>query len=59
MGNSLNLNVIAEGVETQSQYDFLKSNNGDQVQGFLFCRPLPPDELVELLNKNHREMLNY
>jgi diguanylate cyclase (GGDEF)-like protein len=57
MGNSLNLNVIAEGVETQSQYDFLKFNNCDQVQGFLFCRPLPPDELIELLRKNHREML--
>jgi diguanylate cyclase (GGDEF)-like protein len=58
MGNSLNLNVIAEGVETQSQYDFLKINNCDQVQGFLFCRPLPPDELIELLRKNHREKLN-
>jgi diguanylate cyclase (GGDEF)-like protein/PAS domain S-box-containing protein len=57
MGNSLNLNVIAEGVETQSQFDFLKFNNCDQVQGFLFCRPLPPDELIELLRKNHREML--
>jgi len=58
MGNSLNLNVIAEGVETQSQYDFLKFNNCDQVQGFLFCRPLPPEELIELLRKNRREMLN-
>ena len=57
MGNSLNLNVIAEGVETQSQYDFLKFNNCDQVQGFLFYRPLPPDELTELLRKNHREKL--
>jgi EAL domain-containing protein (putative c-di-GMP-specific phosphodiesterase class I) len=57
MGNSLNLNVIAEGVETQSQYDFLKLNNCDQVQGFLFCRPLPPDELIELLHTNHRDML--
>ena len=57
MGNSLNLSVIAEGVETQSQYDFLKLNNCDQVQGFLFCRPLPPDELIELLHKNHREMV--
>jgi EAL domain-containing protein (putative c-di-GMP-specific phosphodiesterase class I) len=57
MGNSLNMNVIAEGVETQSQYDFLKLNNCDQVQGFLFSRPLPPDELIELLHKNHREML--
>lgn len=58
MGNSLNLNVIAEGVETQSQYDFLKNNNCDQVQGFLVCRPLPPDELIELLRTNRREMLN-
>jgi len=57
MGNSLNLNVIAEGVETQSQYDFLKFNNCDQVQGFLFCRPLPPAELIDLLHKNHREMV--
>lgn len=52
MGNSLNLNVIAEGVETQSQYDFLKFNNCDQVQGYLFCRPLPAEELVELLRQN-------
>jgi diguanylate cyclase (GGDEF)-like protein/PAS domain S-box-containing protein len=57
MGNSLNMSVIAEGVETQSQYDFLKLNNCDQVQGFLFCRPLPPDELMELLQSNHRDML--
>jgi len=57
MGSSLNLNVIAEGIETQSQYDFFKFNNCDQVQGFLFCRPLPPEELTELLRKNHRENL--
>jgi diguanylate cyclase (GGDEF)-like protein len=57
MGNSLKLNVIAEGVETQSQYDFLKFNNCDQVQGFLFCRPLPADELFELLRKNHHEQI--
>lgn len=52
MGNSLNLNVIAEGVETQAQYDFLRDNKCDQVQGYLFCRPLPPEELVGLLKKN-------
>jgi diguanylate cyclase (GGDEF)-like protein/PAS domain S-box-containing protein len=57
MGNSLNLNVIAEGVETQSQYDFLKINNCDQVQGYLFCRPLPAEELLELLRTNHREQI--
>lgn len=58
MGNSLKLNVIAEGVETQAQYDFLKENHCDQVQGFLFCRPLPPAELVELLKKNREELIN-
>jgi EAL domain-containing protein (putative c-di-GMP-specific phosphodiesterase class I) len=58
MGNSLKLNVIAEGVETQAQYDFLKENHCDQVQGFLFCRPLPPAELVELLKKNRDELIN-
>jgi diguanylate cyclase (GGDEF)-like protein/PAS domain S-box-containing protein len=55
MGNSLKLNVIAEGVETQAQYDFLRDNNCDQVQGYLFCRPLPPSELVELLKKNQQK----
>jgi diguanylate cyclase (GGDEF)-like protein/PAS domain S-box-containing protein len=57
MGNSLKLNVIAEGVETQSQYDFLKFNNCDQIQGFLFCRPLPADELFELLRTNQFEQI--
>jgi diguanylate cyclase (GGDEF)-like protein/PAS domain S-box-containing protein len=57
MGNSLKLNVIAEGVETQAQYDFLKENNCDQVQGYLFSRPLPAGEFTELLRNNHRPLL--
>ncbi|HIJ81503.1 MAG TPA: EAL domain-containing protein [Desulfuromonadales bacterium] len=52
MGNSLNLNVIAEGVETQAQYDFLKDNNCSQVQGFLFGHPLPSGEFLKLLRQN-------
>lgn len=56
MGNSLNLNVIAEGVETQEQYDFLKENNCGQVQGFLFSRPLPSDEFIAVLKKNIADM---
>lgn len=56
MGNSLNLNVIAEGVETQAQYDFLRDNNCDQVQGFLFSRPLPSDEIVEVLKINKEKL---
>lgn len=52
MGNSLNLNIIAEGVETQEQFNFLKENNCGQVQGYLFSHPLPSDEFVALLKQN-------
>ncbi len=41
MGHSLELVVIAEGVETEEQLAFLKDRNCDQLQGFLFSRPLP------------------
>jgi EAL domain-containing protein (putative c-di-GMP-specific phosphodiesterase class I) len=56
MGNSLNLNVIAEGVETQEQYNFLKENNCGQVQGYLFSRPLPSDEFIAVLKQNIVDM---
>jgi diguanylate cyclase (GGDEF)-like protein/PAS domain S-box-containing protein len=58
MGNSLNLNVIAEGVETQAQYDFFKENNCGQVQGFLFSRPLPSDEFIAVLKQNITDVEN-
>lgn len=58
MGNSLNLNVIAEGVETQAQYDFLKDNNCGQVQGFLFSRPLPSEEFIKVLKQNYADLKN-
>jgi len=51
MAHSLKLRVVAEGVETVEQLDFLRSNNCDEVQGFLFSRPVPPDELANLLQK--------
>ncbi|MFH1026645.1 MAG: EAL domain-containing protein [Pseudomonadota bacterium] len=59
MGNSLNLNVIAEGVETQAQYDFLKKNKCGQVQGFFFSRPLPSDDIVKVLKKNMIDVKNH
>jgi len=58
MGNSLSLNVIAEGVETQAQYDFLRENKCDQVQGYLFSRPLPADEIIEVLKNNLQQKTN-
>ncbi|MBV8044946.1 biofilm formation regulator HmsP [Pluralibacter sp.] len=41
LARSLNLNIVAEGVETQSQYDWLKTAGVDCVQGFLFTRAVP------------------
>jgi len=49
MGSSLNLKVIAEGVETEQQMTFLRDNNCDQVQGFLISRPLPADQALRVL----------
>jgi diguanylate cyclase (GGDEF)-like protein len=49
MGRSLNLRVIAEGVETQEQLDFLKAHRCDEAQGYFFSRPVPPQELVKFL----------
>jgi diguanylate cyclase (GGDEF)-like protein/PAS domain S-box-containing protein len=51
MGSSLNLKVIAEGVETEQQMEFLRDNNCDQVQGFLISRPLPADQALKVLRQ--------
>lgn len=51
MGSSLNLKIIAEGVETEHQMNFLRDNNCDQVQGFLISRPLPADKALALLRE--------
>ena len=46
MGNVLNLSVVAEGVETQAQRDFLQNHGCLMYQGYLYSRPLPPREFV-------------
>lgn len=50
MGNSLNLRVTAEGVETEGQFSFLKETMCDEVQGYLFSKPIPPEEVVEFMH---------
>jgi EAL domain-containing protein (putative c-di-GMP-specific phosphodiesterase class I) len=49
MAHSLRLQVVAEGVETQKQFEFLKALNCDQIQGHYFSEALPPEAFAELL----------
>jgi diguanylate cyclase (GGDEF)-like protein/PAS domain S-box-containing protein len=49
MSRSLGLQVIAEGVETQAQRDFLLKNECVAYQGFLFCNPIPIEQWARLL----------
>ncbi|MFN0316489.1 MAG: putative bifunctional diguanylate cyclase/phosphodiesterase, partial [Burkholderiales bacterium] len=46
LGHKMGLEVVAEGVETQSQYEYLKDQACDRIQGYLFSRPLPLEELL-------------
>ncbi len=49
MSHSLGLHVIAEGVETEGQYRFLKMRGSEVLQGYLFDKPMPGDEFAALL----------
>jgi diguanylate cyclase (GGDEF)-like protein/PAS domain S-box-containing protein len=49
MAHSLKLHVIAEGVETEAQADFLRASGCEQAQGYLFGRPVAADEFTKLL----------
>jgi diguanylate cyclase (GGDEF)-like protein len=49
LGKALKLKVVAEGVETQQQLEFLRTRLCDEYQGFLYSKPLPPLECAQLL----------
>jgi EAL domain-containing protein (putative c-di-GMP-specific phosphodiesterase class I)/FixJ family two-component response regulator len=52
LGHSLGLKVIAEGVETGAQLDFLRAHHCDHMQGFLFSKPLPVEEVTAMLENS-------
>ncbi|MCC2682402.1 MAG: hypothetical protein K0S36_1966 [Nitrosospira multiformis] len=56
MAHSLHVRVVAEGVETAEQFDFLKGRGCDEVQGFYLSPPLPANEISQLLLSGNRRL---
>ena len=52
MAHSFNRKAVAEGVETEEQARFLRIQGCDEMQGYLFCKPAAPEDLVDLLDRN-------
>jgi diguanylate cyclase (GGDEF)-like protein/PAS domain S-box-containing protein len=53
MGKNLSLTVVAEGVETKEEENFLRQHVCDEMQGFYFSKPIAPDKFADLLRSNH------
>jgi EAL domain-containing protein (putative c-di-GMP-specific phosphodiesterase class I) len=51
LAKSMGMGIIAEGVETEYQLDFLNQRMCDEVQGFYYYKPMPVDEMEELLKQ--------
>lgn len=50
LAHKMNLNIVAEGVEWQEQFDILQSMNCERVQGYFFSKPIPADNIEDLTN---------
>jgi len=52
LAKSLNLRIIAEGVETKEQRDFMIENGCNAIQGYFYSKPIPANKLEEILKKD-------
>jgi EAL domain-containing protein (putative c-di-GMP-specific phosphodiesterase class I) len=59
MGRALSLTVVAQGVETREQADFLRTHACDELQGFYFSMPVPADEATGLLLAQASNIVTY
>ncbi len=53
MGRSMDLCVVAEGVETQEQFDFLIKHKCNKIQGYLFSKPMPESETINKIREHY------
>src|SRR5712691_7828896 len=58
LAHSLKLKVVAEGVETEGQLNFLSMHACDEMQGYYFSRPVPPSECEAMLREGRRLSLS-
>ncbi|MBD1893922.1 EAL domain-containing protein [Trichocoleus sp. DQ-A3] len=55
LAKSLRLNITAEGIETQEQFDYLQRRGCEEGQGFYFSRPVPADAIAQMLQESFQQ----
>ncbi|QUH25586.1 GGDEF domain-containing phosphodiesterase [Serpentinicella alkaliphila] len=58
LAKELNINVVAEGIETSEQLIFLNEHGCNEGQGYYFSRPIPAEEIESLLENHHKYLTN-
>jgi len=59
LARRLNLRIIAEGVESREQADFFRQHNCDELQGYLYSKPVPAEELIELMKQQASTRIHF
>ena len=54
LAHSLQISVVAEGVETEGQLEFLRQQHCDEIQGYYYARPMPWNDLVQFMNRQNQ-----